>query len=108
MTGGGADRDRSLTPGAQLTLFCDPPCLDTDTVAAVAGGKVARVGLRSAGAVSVPVSVPAPAQVSSPAGAQWPVASGHTELPEQRRLSTLAVLTPGEPEEWIRTEINLP
>ena len=69
---------------------------------------MARVGLRSAGAVSVPVSVPAPAQVSSPAGAQCSVASGHTELPEQCRLSTLAVLTLGEPEEWNRTEINLP
>ena len=69
---------------------------------------MARVGLRSAGAVSVPVSVPAPAQVSSPAQLGLTVASGHTELPEQCRLSTLAVLTLGEPEEWNRTEINLP
>lgn len=68
---------------------------------------MARVGLRSAGAVSVPVSVPAPAQVSSPAqlglSGQW----SHRAAGTMQAQYTGGTDT-GEPEEWNRTEINLP
>ena len=106
MTRGGADRDRSLTPGAQLTLFCDAPVWTRWRQQQWQGWRESGEGGAALSWCSVRTSASS-GQLTS-WGSVLTVASGHTELPEQCRVTTLAVLTLGEPEEWSRTEINLP